>query len=159
MTEKTIFNQASYDKRVKPYVVGEVSASGNLIKIAIFKGAIAKQMKDEGTNAIVGYIGSRKLGLVLGGMKHYAQILDKDYFDMKTTNDWSPAEKHQYFLLVDKRIALNWALANKKMSMDEYEVEISTLEEQISRLRGGATAVGEYDILIHEMFFKEAVMK
>ena len=129
--EKTI------PEEIKQFFVGTISKSGHLVRISLDKKVI-KEMLNGAGDYIVCYAGCNEVSLVLGELKKYTQILKRDYFDWCAEDQlkWPQKTKDEFKRLQEERVRLNWGLAMKRITQEEYDIKIAQVDEKISELRG-----------------------
>lgn len=133
------FNAKRDDTPIEEFVLGQITKTAHLMKVILFKDKIRAVLdtnpKDD---YIIGYVGCNKAGMVIGGYKSFAAILKPTYFDFstKTMDEWSDKKKSEFRLLRDERVRQNWALANNRITLQEYDMKCAELNERMSKLRG-----------------------
>ena len=133
------FNEDRKSKPIEEFVLGQITKTAHLMKVILFKNKIREVLDVNPKDAyIIGYVGCNKAGMVIGGYKSFAAILKPNYFDFsaKTMEEWSDAKKSEFRLMRDERVRLNWAFANSKITLQEYDMKIAQLDEEMSKMRG-----------------------
>jgi hypothetical protein len=122
---------------IEKFVLGQITKTAHLMKVVLFKDKL-KPLLNSKEDYIVGYVGCNKAGMVIGGYKNFAAILNPSYFgfSMKNMEEWSDKKKSDFRKLRDDQIRLNWALANKKIDLQDFDMKNAALDEKLSKLRG-----------------------
>jgi hypothetical protein len=133
------FNEDRDSKPIEGFVLGNITKTAHLMKVILFKDKL-KEVLDENPDEqyVIGYVGCNKAGMVIGGYKSFAAILKPNYFDFssKAMDNWSDAKKQEFKLLRERRVSMNWALANNRITLQEYDMKVAELDEKMSKMRG-----------------------